>query len=134
MPRLLAVLTLAIVWSPAVAHAQTPDPAYLTRNPYLGSPISPYDARVSPYSSYGAGNQYTTGGGRIYAQDGTYLGRLNSNSYDPESVANPYGRYGSRYSSESVNNPSGRYGSEYSTQSPTDPYTSTPPIVVYDEP
>jgi hypothetical protein len=47
----------------------------------------------------------------IVAPDGTYLGNLNSNRYDPDSVANPYGRYGNPYSSDSVNNPYGRYGS-----------------------
>jgi hypothetical protein len=132
--RLVAVLLLAVLLSPAVARAQSADPAYLTSNPYLGQPVLPYDARVSPYSSYGALNPYTTGGGRIYADDGTYLGRLNSNRYDPESVANPYARYGSPYSSESVNNPYGRYGSVYSELSPTNPYTSTPPVTVYDKP
>ena len=30
-------------------------------------------------------------------QDGTYLGELSDNPYDPDSVANPYGRYGSPY-------------------------------------
>ena len=33
---------------------------------------------------------------RIYAPDGTYLGKLNANRYDPESVSNPYGTYGSK--------------------------------------
>ena len=134
MHRLAVVLLLALLSLPAVGRAQSPDPAYLTVNPYLGQPVSRYDARVSPYSSYGAANPYTSDGGRIYAPDGTYLGRLNSNPYDPESVANPYGRYGSPYSSQSITNPYGSYGSPYSSLSPTNPYTSSPPVVVYDEP
>lgn len=134
MNRLATLFIAAVVLYPSVGWAQSSDPAYLTANPYLGEPVSPYDARMSPYSPDGALNPYTTGGGRIYAQDGTYLGRLNSNPYDPESVANPYGRFGSRYSSESATNPYGRYGSPYSELSPTNPYTSTPPVVVYDEP
>ena len=59
---------------------------------------------------------------RLYAPDGTYLGNLNNNSFDPNSVANPYGKYGSEYSPYSINNPYGRYGSEYSRYSPHNPY------------
>jgi hypothetical protein len=110
------------------------DPAYLTANRYLAIPLSSYDPRVSRYSSEGALNPYTTGGGQIYAQDGTYLGRLNSNRYDPESLSNPYGQYGSRYSSTSINNPYSQYGSPYSSESARNPYTTTPPVVVYEEP
>ena len=68
-------------------------------------------------------------GGRIYGQDGTYLGRLNANRYDPESVANPYGRYGSPYSSTSINNPYSPYGSPYSNLSARNPYATQPPVV-----
>lgn len=38
-------------------------------------------------------------------QNGEYRGNLNNNRYDPNSVSNPYGRYGSPYSQESINNP-----------------------------
>jgi hypothetical protein len=106
----------------------------VTANPYLGMPVSEYDARVSQYSPIGARNPYTTNGGKLYAQDGTYLGRLNANQYDPESVANPHGRYGSEYSSTSINNRYSRYGSPYSNQSARNPYTRTPPTVVYPRP
>ena len=51
---------------------------------------------------------------KIIAPDGRYLGNLNSNRYDPNSVANPYGQYGSRYSPNSINNPYGQYGNPYS--------------------
>jgi hypothetical protein len=50
-----------------------------------------------------------------------YLGKLSSNKYDPDSVSNPYGRYGSKYSSDSINNPYGA-GSPYRTDSPTNRY------------
>ncbi len=132
IPRWSLVVLLGFIVSPVVLAAQ--DPAYLTVNPYLGSPISLYDTRVSPYAPDGARNQFSTGGGQIYAQDGTYLGRLNANRYDPESVANPYGYYGSRYSSTSINNPYSTYGSRYSPLSPNNPYTATPPVVVYPAP
>ena len=106
----------------------------ITANPYIGTPISKYDSRVNKYSTDGAQNPYTTGGGRIYAEDGTYLGKLNANKYDPESVANPYGQYGSKYSSTSINNPYSQYGSKYSPKSATNPYAITPPRVIYGEP
>ena len=131
------VILLAIVSVlPSRLGAQISDyePAYLTANPYVGTPLSTYDPRLSRYSADGALNPYTTGGGKIYAQDGTYLGRLNSNRYDPKSASNPYGQYGSRYSSTSINNPYSVYGSPYSSQSATNPYTTTPPVVIYDEP
>jgi putative phage-type endonuclease len=53
---------------------------------------------------------------QIYAPDGQYLGNLNNNRYDPNSVANPYGQYGSRYSPNSINNPYSTYGNPYSPQ------------------
>jgi hypothetical protein len=42
---------------------------------------------------------------RIYAPDGTYLGNLSANRFDPDSVNNPFGEYGSRFSPNSVRNP-----------------------------
>jgi hypothetical protein len=59
---------------------------------------------------------------RIYAPNGQYLGNLNSNRYDPNSVSNPYGQYGSPYSPNSINNPYGQYGSPYSPNSVRNPY------------
>ena len=61
---------------------------------------------------------------------GRYLGNLSTNQYDPDSVGNPYGRYGSPYSEDSINNPHGKYGSSYSNDSPTNPYATNPPIVL----
>ena len=126
--RASVIIAVCIAVPPALSAQE---PAYLTTNPYLGTPISETDSRVSQYSPYGARNPYTTDGGRIYGQDGQYLGRLNANPSDPESVANPYGRYGSEYSPNSINNPYGRYGSEYSPQSARNPYSTTPPVVIY---
>lgn len=55
------------------------------------------------------GNPYGTDSNspKIYDSDGQFRGNLNSNPYDPNSIANPYGRYGSRYSPDSLNNPYG---------------------------
>jgi hypothetical protein len=75
--------------------------------------------------------------GRVHAQtpiivgpQGQYLGNLSANPYDPNSVANPYGRYGSRFSPDSINNPYGQWGSPYSPNSVTNPYTTRGPRVV----
>ncbi len=53
---------------------------------------------------------------KIYAPDGTYLGNLNQNQFDPNSISNEFGRYGSKFSPDSVNNEFGKYGNPYSPQ------------------
>jgi hypothetical protein len=58
---------------------------------------------------------------QLYDSQGNFRGNLNSNRYDPNSVANPYGRYGSQYSTDSINNPYGA-GSRYAPDSPNNPY------------
>ncbi len=63
---------------------------------------------------------------------GKYLGNLNNNSYDPNSVSNPYGQYGSPYSPNSINNPYGKYGSPYSPDSANNPYSTGGPIIIDD--
>lgn len=60
----------------------------------------------------------------LVSPEGGYLGNLNENPWNLNSVANPYGRYGSRYSYDSVNNPYGPYGSAYSINSPNNPYST----------
>jgi hypothetical protein len=61
---------------------------------------------------------------------GTYLGALSGNPYNPNSVNNPFGKYGSPYSPTSINNPYGKYGSPYSPTSITNPYTTKAPAIV----
>jgi hypothetical protein len=63
-------------------------------------------------------------------RQGKYLGNLNSNPFDPDSVSNPFGRYGSPYSPDSVNNPYGQYGSPYSPYSAWNPYATQAPAIV----
>ncbi len=108
-----------------------------TANPYgqYGSVYSatsinnPYSQWGSTYSSTSVANPYATAAPKIIAADGTYLGKLSSNPYDPQSVANPYGKYGSPYSPTSINNPYSQYGSAYSTMSPNNPYAIKPPVL-----
>jgi len=68
--------------------------------------------------------QPATGAPAIVAPNGKYLGDLSANPYAPNSVSNPYGRYGSPYSPDSINNPYGRYGSRFSPDSPNNPYAT----------
>jgi hypothetical protein len=65
----------------------------------------------------------------LVSPDGKYLGNLNKNKYDPNSVSNPYGRYGSKYSADSINNPYGTYGSKYSNKSANNPYATDAPRI-----
>ncbi len=68
----------------------------------------------------------------VYSNDGTqFLGNLSTNKYDPNSVFNRYGTYGSKYNANSIWNPYGTYGSRYSIYGASNPYTMTPPILVY---
>jgi len=64
---------------------------------------------------------------RLYAEDGTYLGKVNNDQNDPESIANPNGKYGSKYSPISINNEQGVYGSKISLQSANNPNTAHAP-------
>ena len=70
------------------------------------------------------------GGTYLVSPDGTYLGELNDNQFDPNSISNPYGKYGSPYSADSVNNPYGKYGSPYSNESFRNPYATKAPLVI----
>ena len=67
----------------------------------------------------------------IVGSDGAYLGRLNRNPYDPESISNPYGRYGGPYSPTSVRNPYSAYGSPYSSESAFNEFATAPPKVLW---
>jgi len=58
-----------------------------------------------------------------------FLGKFNSNPYDPDSVNNPYGVYGSKYSYQSINNPYGPYGSRFSSESVNNPYATNTPVL-----
>ena len=59
-----------------------------------------------------------------------YLGCLNCNNYDSNSIWNEYGTYGSSYNSKSIWNEYGTYGSEYNSLSPWNEYSNDSPVVV----
>jgi hypothetical protein len=60
----------------------------------------------------------------------TFLGCLNCNRYDANSVCNRYGDYGSKYATDSVWNRYGDFGSKYSDSSPWNRYTGSAPVIV----
>jgi hypothetical protein len=58
-----------------------------------------------------------------------YIGDLNTNQFDTNSVNNQFGIYGSPYGPLSINNKFGRYGNQYSNYSATNPYAMFPPLL-----
>jgi len=65
----------------------------------------------------------------IVAHDDTFLGKLNPNRYDNESIFNKDGPYGSQYSGTSIFNRYSSYGSPYSKLSPYNRLSNTPPKI-----
>jgi hypothetical protein len=63
---------------------------------------------------------YITNARLLFDQHGL-SGTLSTNPYDPDSMSNPYGRYGSPFSPDSIKNPYGA-GNPYNPSSPTNPY------------
>jgi len=91
---------------------------------YLGNFTSNRSLPPAPPQPPGTfNNPYGTSSNspKLYDDRGQFRGNLNSNRYDPDSVANPYGRFGSPYSPDSIRNPYGA-GSPYRTDSPNNPY------------
>ena len=113
----IASIVLGLSFVAASASAQ-----YVPLTPPLTAAYAPL-APLPPLPAPG-------GPPAIVARDGQFLGVLSSNRYDPLSVSNPYGTFGSRYSTTSINNPYSPYGSRYSPLSPTNPYATSPPILV----
>ena len=58
---------------------------------------------------------------------GIYIGNLNTDASDANSVNNPYGTYGSKFSALSINNEFGRYGSKFSNYSATNQFATCSP-------
>ncbi|MCS7173981.1 MAG: hypothetical protein N0A24_11550 [Armatimonadetes bacterium] len=59
-----------------------------------------------------------------------FLGCLNCGRFDPDSVCNRFGEYGSRFSSRSIWNRFGDYGSRFSPYSPWNRLALYPPVIV----
>lgn len=111
MKRLFILLILAI---PSLSFAVCPYDLNCLNNPYgAGSPyksdglMNPYSPNGSPYSNKSWTNPFATDAPKIFDSEGNYKGKLSTNPYDPDSVSNPYGRFGNRFSPDSINNPYG---------------------------
>lgn len=66
----------------------------------------------------------------IRAEDGTFLGNLNSDRFDQRSICNSYGEYGGRYGN-GIFSTYGNYGKR-SASSAYDPNNTKPPKLVMD--
>jgi hypothetical protein len=120
MTRILFALVFVLSVS-SLASAQTSYVPLYSRPAPAPVVITPTIPVMRPYAPVGPPS--------IVAADGQFLGVLSSNRYDPLSVANPYGAYGSRYSSTSITNPYSVYGSRYSPLSANNPYATATPVV-----
>jgi hypothetical protein len=63
----------------------------------------------------------------LLGADDTYLGSLNPNHFDPDSIFNKFGQYGSKFSPTSIFNEFGPYGGKFSNLSPFNSFSNTPP-------
>ena len=85
--------------------------------------------RAQPgFGSYGSAigqlpttSRFATSAPMLFDSNGAYRGNLSANRYDPNSISNPYGPYGSRFSPTSVHNPYGA-GSRFLPDSPLNPF------------
>jgi|HubBroStandDraft_6_1064221.scaffolds.fasta_scaffold615699_2 hypothetical protein len=96
--RGIAIVIIALgfgVLAPVTVHAQ-----YVTPYGTYGRPFVPPPPvmNTSPFAN--GSNSY-----QIYNSQGQYRGNLNTNQFDPNSVANQFGPYGSPFSPTSPNNP-----------------------------
>lgn len=81
--------------------------------------------------SSGLASAQIKSGLHLVGSDGTYLGKLTTNEYDPDSVFNEYGDYGSEYSDTSIWNEFCPYGSDFSNKSAFSDFATKPPIIVH---
>jgi len=68
-------------------------------------------------------------GSAIIASDDTFLGLISRDWQDPDSISNPYERFGCPESPYSIWHTEGRWGNTYSPDSPWNPYATRPPRV-----
>lgn len=88
---------------------------YVAQGPALGAPVYAPSSKLM-----------------LFGGDGhrTFLGCVNCSEYDPDSIFNEYGTFGSPYSATSIRNTYGEFGSPYSLYSACNPYASDPPVIV----
>lgn len=67
----------------------------------------------------------------IEAADGTFLGKLNPNRSDVDSIFNQFAPYGNEFSQVSIFNKFSDYGNQFSDLSPFNSFTQTPPKLYF---
>lgn len=77
----------------------------------------------------GASGRAARGESYLEAADGTYLGSLNPNNFDKDSVFNQFGPFGSEFSPTSIFNQFGTYGSQFSQLSPFNQFSKKGPTI-----
>ena len=65
----------------------------------------------------------------LKSPDGQFLGNVNANAFDADSIANQFGTYGSKFSHLSIWNAFGTYGSQFSSYSPWNQFALYPPVL-----
>ena len=66
---------------------------------------------------------------KLYSYNGIFLGNVNNNQFDSNSLANSFGTYGNKFSSMSIWNQFGDYGSLFSSYSAYNNLASYPPVI-----
>lgn len=69
-------------------------------------------------------------GGRLVADDGTFLGIVSRNQMDANSISNEFGQYGNDLSQKSIFNDLGPYGGDLSPMSPFNDLSIKPPKII----
>lgn len=87
---------------------------------------SHWSALGESFDALSAGLLY---GSEVIADDGTFLGKI-TDSWDPDSIFNENGIYGSKTSIYSIWNENSEYGNKFSMYSPFNSHTNTPPKII----
>ncbi len=66
----------------------------------------------------------------LQAQDGQFLGNLNPNRFDQDSISNKFSPYGNKFSQTSIFNKFSTYGGQFSQLSPFNRISNTPPRIL----
>ena len=67
----------------------------------------------------------------LFSGRGEYIGDLDSNSYNNNSICNEYGQFGGEYSSQSIFNQYGNNGSSYSSTGAYNDNAQSPPYFYF---
>lgn len=95
----------------------------------VDDPSAPPRPTITPGALPGATGCAAIENGLVFADDGQFLGKVTTDRFSSDSIANEFSRYGSSFSSTSMFNQFGTYGSEFSSLSPNNPFANRPPVI-----